>query len=338
MYLFELNSTFNLYVYNLTYIYSVFIYSVKRVGYLLQSYILCYSVPLLKYIQQDTMALTQIKKIQVDGVNVLYREAGNPQNPVMLLLHGFPSSSFQYRNLITLLQDKFHVIAPDFPGFGFTEVPAERNYKYTFDGLADTLIQFVDKLGLQKYSMYIFDYGAPTGLRLALKYPERVHGVVSQNGNAYEEGLGGFWDTIRPLWKDPTQEIRANLKKGLLNMATTKFQYETGAEPSKLIAPEAYTLDQALLERPGNDDIQIDLFYDYRNNLPLYPKFQEFFRKHQPKVLAIWGKGDPIFIPPGAEAFKRDQPNAHVDLVEGSHFLLETQVEYVADKIKAVLL
>ncbi|NWB26511.1 alpha/beta fold hydrolase [Pseudomonas gingeri] len=274
---------------------------------------------------------------EADGISVFYREAGAPDAPVLLLLHGFPSSSHQFRDLIPLLAEKYHLIAPDLPGFGFTEVPAERNYVYTFDALGETLRQFVDVLGLKRYALYFFDYGAPTGLRLALAYPERVSAIVSQNGNAYLEGLGEAWAPIRQYWAERSQANGQVINDAVLNLQGTRWQYVEGVSNPEVIAPEAYYLDALLLERPGNKDIQLDLFYDYQNNLKLYPAFQQFFRDTQVPTLAIWGKGDPFFIPPGAEAYKRDNPNAVVELLDTGHFALETHVGHIAQRIVDVL-
>lgn len=277
------------------------------------------------------------KSVEADGVKVFYREAGAADAPVLLLLHGFPSSSHQFRDLIPLLADKYRLIAPDLPGFGFTEVPAQRNYVYTFDALGETVRQFVDVLGLKRYAMYVFDYGAPTGLRLALAYPERVSAIISQNGNAYLEGLGDAWAPIRQYWADPSQANRQVINDAILHLEGTRWQYVEGVSNPEAIAPEAYYLDALLLERAGNKDIQLDLFYDYQNNLKLYPAFQQFFRDTHVPTLAIWGKGDPFFIPPGAEAYKRDNPQAVVELLDTGHFALETHVEHIARRIVEVL-
>jgi pimeloyl-ACP methyl ester carboxylesterase len=277
------------------------------------------------------------KFVETDGVRVFYREAGAADAPVLLLLHGFPSSSHQFRDLIPLLADKYRLIAPDLPGFGFTHVPAERNYAYTFDAIGKTLEAFVDVLGLKRYALYFFDYGAPTGLRLALAHPERVSAIISQNGNAYLEGLGEAWAPIRQYWADPSAENRQVINDAVLNLEGTRWQYVEGVSNPDVIAPEAYYLDALLLERPGNKDIQLDLFYDYRNNLKLYPAFQQFFRDAQLPTLAIWGNGDPFFIPPGAEAYKRDNPHAVVELLDTGHFALETHVEHIARRIVEVV-
>jgi pimeloyl-ACP methyl ester carboxylesterase len=279
---------------------------------------------------------TQHHRVDADGVSVFYREAGPAGAPVVLLLHGFPASSFQYRELIPLLADKYHVIAPDLPGFGFTEIPAARKYKYTFDALAKTIEAFTGALKLGKYALYVFDYGAPTGFRLALAHPERVTAIVSQNGNAYEEGLGDAWAPIRRYWEHPVSENREAIR-GVLNREGIRREYAVGIPNPELIAPEGYTLDAALIERPGNQDIQLDLFLDYANNVKLYPKFQEYFRTSKPPLLAIWGKRDLYFIPPGAEAFKRDIPNATVRFLDTGHFALETHVQEVAAAMREFL-
>lgn len=276
--------------------------------------------------------------VEADGVRVFYREAGDPAAPTLLLVHGYPSSSHQFRDLIPLLADKFHIVAPDLPGFGFTEVPAEREYHYSFDALAVTLGAFVDKLGLERYALYVFDYGAPTGLRLALAHPERVTGLVSQNGNAYLEGLGDAWEPIRAYWAEPgNPERRKVVHDAVLHLEGTRWQYLHGVKDETLVAPESYYLDALLLERPSNKDIQLDLFLDYANNLKLYPAFQAFFRDTRLPTLVIWGEHDPFFIPPGAEAFKRDNPNAVVELLDTGHFALETHVGHIAQRIHEVL-
>lgn len=271
---------------------------------------------------------------QADGVNIFYREAGNPALPALLLLHGFPTSSHQFRDLIPLLADKFHIIAPDLPGFGFTEVPAERNYPYTFDAFGQTLTAFVDALRLKRYAMYVFDYGAPAGLRLALAYPERVSGLISQNGNAYLEGLGDAWAPVRAYWEDPTEANGEVIRDAILTPEGVKWQYLHGVSDPQQIAPESYTLDTLLMDRPGNKEIQLALFLDYASNLRLYPAFQAFFRQQQLPTLVIWGKHDPFFIPPGAAAWQRDNPLAVVEMLESGHFALETHTAYIAQRIR----
>jgi pimeloyl-ACP methyl ester carboxylesterase len=274
------------------------------------------------------MPRTLIHRVTADGVNVFYREAGAVDAPVVLLLHGFPTSSFQYRELIPRLADRYRVIAPDLPGFGFTEVPEQRHYQYSFDALAHTILAFTDALNLKRYALYVFDYGAPTGFRLAMARPERVTAIVSQNGNAYEEGLGDAWAPVRRYWSNPSPENRETLRKGL-NAEGIRREYSVGIPNPELIAPEGYTLDAALMARPGNVDIQLDLFLDYANNVKLYPAFQEYFRKAKPPLLAIWGKRDLYFIPAGAEAFRRDIPSAIVEFVDTGHFALETHLEEI---------
>jgi len=282
------------------------------------------------------MQRTLIHRIKADGVNVFYREAGAPDAPDVLLLHGFPTSSFQFRELIPRLADQYHVIAPDLAGFGFTEVPERRHYKYSFDSLAETILAFTDALGLTRYALYVFDYGAPTGFCLAMARPDRETAIVSQNGNAYEEGLGDAWAPIRRYWSEPSLENREAIRKGL-NPDGMRREYSSGISNPDLIAPEGYTLDAALMARPGNTDIQLDLFLDYANNVKLYPAFQEYFRKSQPPLLAIWGKHDPYFVPAGAEAFRRDNPNAVVQLLDTGHFALETHVEEIAFAMREFL-
>ena len=287
--------------------------------------------------RNSSLPFPSIHKVEVDGVRMFYREAGDAEAPVILLLHGFPSSSFMFRELIPRLAEDYRVIAPDLPGFGFTEVPAERKYAYSFDQLAKTIDAFTGALHLSRYAIYIFDYGAPTGLRLAMAHPERVTAIISQNGNAYEEGLGDAWAPIRHYWDSPTAENRAVIAKAILNFDGTKWQYTHGVKNPDSVAPESYTLDAALLERPGNKDVQLDLFLDYASNVKLYPKFQEYFRRSKPPLLAIWGKNDPFFIPPGAEAFRKDIPNAKVQFLDTGHFAIETHGAEIAAAMKEFL-
>ncbi|MGH8656843.1 MAG: alpha/beta fold hydrolase [Gammaproteobacteria bacterium] len=275
--------------------------------------------------------------IDVDGHKLFYREAGNPAAPSILLLHGFPTSSHMYRDLIPLLADRYHVVAPDLPGFGFSDAPDRRQYHYTFDNLAKTIDQFTQLIGLRRYAIQVFDYGAPVGLRLALAHPDRITAIISQNGNAYEEGLGSDWDPIRKYWKEPTEANRIALRDFLKPEAIKSYQYIPNAADETRVAPEAYFLDSALLARPGNEGIQLDLFLDYASNVALYPKFQEYFRKQHPPLLAVWGKNDPLFIPPGAEAFKRDNPKAEVHFYDAGHFALETHVHAIAAEIRRFL-
>jgi pimeloyl-ACP methyl ester carboxylesterase len=286
---------------------------------------------------QKPQARVSFHKIEADGVQVFYREAGPANAPVVLLLHGYPTSSHMFRELIPRLATRYRVIAPDLPGFGFTTVPQERNYKYSFDALAHTANAFVEVLGLKKYALYVFDYGAPVGFRLAVAHPERVTAIVSQNGNAYEEGLGDSWDPIRRYWATPSPENREALRRAVLTPAGTRWQYTEGVSDPEMVAPESYTLDQALMERPGNTEIQLDLFLNYASNLKLYPTFQAYFREYKPPLLAIWGKNDPFFIPPGAEAYRRDNPNATVTLLDTGHFALETHLEEIAEAMHELL-
>ena len=273
----------------------------------------------------------------VDAHRIFYREAGNPEDATLLLLHGFPSSSHMFRNLIPLLVDRFHIVAPDLPGFGFSQSPPQSQFNYTFDNLAKVIEAFTETIGLMRYALYVFDYGAPVGFRLAVGHPERVTAIVSQNGNAYEEGLSDAWDPIRSYWAKPTTENRKTLRDALLNFEGTRWQYTHGVSNAEAVAPESYTLDAALLERPGNKDIQLDLFLNYASNLALYPVFQKYFRDAKPPLLAIWGKHDPFFLPPGAEAYRRDNPNATVELLDTGHFALETHVEEIAAAIRRLM-
>jgi pimeloyl-ACP methyl ester carboxylesterase len=266
----------------------------------------------------------------VDGHNIFYREAGPAKAPAVLLLHGFPSFSHQFRNLMPLLAERYRVVAPDLPGFGFSGAPDRAKFGYTFDHLAQVIDGFTRAVGLARYAIYVFDYGAPVGFRLALSHPERVTAIVSQNGNAYEEGLSSGWNPIQQYWKAPTAENRAALR-AFLTPATTRWQYVHGASDESLVAPEAWTLDAALLARPGNDEIQLDLFLDYANNVALYPEIHRYLRRRQPPLLAVWGKNDPFFLPAGAEAFQRDNPNAEVSFLDAGHFALETHAGEIAD-------
>lgn len=276
------------------------------------------------------------KTIEADGLKVFYREAGPKDAPILLLLHGYPSSSHMFRELMPILASRYRVIAPDLPGFGFTEVPEERKYSYTFDSFAKTVEAFVDALDLKRYAIYLFDYGAPTGYRLAVAHPERVTAIISQNGNAYEVGLSDAWNPIQKYWKQPTPENRDALRQ-FLTFDATKWQYTHGVADPSVIAPESYTLDAALLERPNVKEIQLDIFLNYASNVALYPTFQKYFRESKPPILAIWGKNDPFFLPAGAEAYRRDNSNVTVKLLDTGHFALETHVEEIADEIDQFL-
>jgi pimeloyl-ACP methyl ester carboxylesterase len=282
--------------------------------------------------------VTQVRynRADVDGLNIFYREAGPKDAPALLLLHGFPTSSHMFRDLIPQLADRFHVVAPDLPGFGQSDMPSRDKFTYTFDNMAAVIDRFTEVIGLKKFAIYIFDYGAPTGLRIAMKHPERITAIITQNGNAYEEGLSEGWNPIQAYWKDPSEANRAALR-GLLAPQTTYWQYTHGVSDATAVSPDGYTLDDFYLARPGADEIQLDLFGDYKSNVALYPKFQEYFRTHKPPLLAIWGDKDPFFLPPGAEAYKRDNPNATVKLLDTGHFALETHADEIAAAMREFL-
>jgi pimeloyl-ACP methyl ester carboxylesterase len=280
--------------------------------------------------------MTTYQRALVNGHGIFYREAGPKDAPSILLLHGFPTSSHMFRDLIPALAARYHVIAPDLPGFGFSEAPDRKVFPYTFENIANVVGKFTQTIGLDRYAIYIFDYGAPVGLRLALAHPERITAIVSQNGNAYEEGLSQGWNPIQKYWKEPTPVNRAALRD-FLTPEATKSQYFYGVADETLVAPEAFTLDSALLARAGNDEIQLDLFLDYASNVALYPKFQEYLRTHRPPLLAVWGKNDPFFLPKGAEAYRRDIPDAEVRLYDTGHFALETHVSEIGAAILTFL-
>ena len=280
--------------------------------------------------------MVRFKQVTVDGNKTFYREAGPETAPTILLLHGFPTSSHMFRNLIPALADRYHVVAPDLPGFGFSDAPDRKRLRYTFENLAQVIDSFTQAIGLQRFAPYVFDYGAPVGLRLAMAHPERITAIVSQNGNAYEVGLSEGWNPIQKYWKEPNEANRAALRE-FLKPEATKWQYTYGVQDASLVAPEAYELDSALLARPGNDEIQLDLFLDYASNVALYPKFQEYFRRSKPPLLAVWGKNDPFFIPAGAEAFQRDLPDAKVQFLDTGHFALETHAVEIASAMKDFL-
>lgn len=275
---------------------------------------------------------TYYRTVVVNGTKIFYREAGSPEAPTLLLLHGFPSSSHMFRDLIPLLAGHFRLVAPDFPGFGQSDMPDRKAYDYTFANIATTVAGFTGKIGLKKFAIYIFDYGSPVGLRLALKMPERISAIITQNGNAYEEGLSTGWDPIRAYWKDASQENRDALRV-FLKPETTTFQYTHGVADPTVVSPDGRSLDDFYLARPDAAEVQLDLFKDYANNVALYPQFQDYFRKHQPPLLAVWGKNDPFFLPAGAEAFKRDIPKAQVKFYDTGHFALETHCREIAHAI-----
>jgi pimeloyl-ACP methyl ester carboxylesterase len=282
------------------------------------------------------MSTIQYRTADVDGFKVFYREAGQAGKPKLLLLHGFPSSSHMFRDLIPLLSDSYHIIAPDLPGFGQSDMPPRDQFKYSFDNIAAVIDRFTEIVGFDRFAIYVFDYGAPTGLRIAVKHPERVTAIISQNGNAYVEGLSEGWNPIQAYWKDPSPANREALR-GFLAPATTRWQYTHGVSDEAVVSPDGIALDNHYLARQGADEVQLDLFGDYQSNVALYPKFQEYFRKHRPKFLAAWGKNDPFFLPPGAEAFKRDIPEAQVHLLDTGHFALETHAKVIAGLIRDFL-
>ncbi|MBW8891211.1 MAG: alpha/beta hydrolase [Burkholderiales bacterium] len=275
-----------------------------------------------------------LRRAEVGEVSVFYREAGDPERPAILLLHGFPTSSHQFRDLIPRLADRYHVIAPDLPGFGFTTVA--EGFDYSFAKLAEVMAAFTDAIGLTHYAIYVFDYGAPVGLRLALARPDAVTAIVSQNGNAYEEGLSDGWAPTRAYWADPSPANRETMR-AMLTLETTRWQYTHGAPDETQVAPEAYWLDYALMSRPGNDDIQLKLIADYVSNVALYPRIHDYFRTRKPPLLAVWGARDPFFLPEGAEAFRRDLPEAEVHFLNAGHFALETHGREIADLMRDFL-
>lgn len=281
------------------------------------------------------MSAARYRTQTVGDVEVFYREAGPSDAPVILLLHGFPTSSHMFRDLIPALADRYRLIAPDLPGFGLTKAPPRDQFTYSFDALADVIGGFVDAVGLKRYALYVFDYGAPTGLRLAMKHPERVTAIITQNGNAYVEGFSKEWGPWETYWRDPTPANREATRASLTDEAI-RFQHEHGA-PAGLVSPDAYILDTFYMHRPEAYEIQLDLILDYRTNVTLYPKFQEYFRKHRPPVLAVWGKNDAFFLPPGAEAYRRDVPDAEIHLLDAGHFALDTHHEEIAAYIRDFL-
>jgi len=283
------------------------------------------------------MSATKYKRVDVDGFRVAYREAGPVNGPVLLLLHGFPTSSHMFRDLIPKLANRYRVVAPDLPGFGQSDLLSRDRFKYTFSNLAKVMTRFTEVLKLNRFAAYIFDYGAPTGLRMAVEHPERVTAIISQNGNAYVEGLSDGWNPIRAYWKEPTQANRDALRQ-LLTPETTYWQYTTGVKDTSLVSPDGYNLDNYYMTRAGAHEVQLDLFLDYASNVEMYPKFQEYFRRHQPPLLAVWGKGDPFFLPPGAEAFRRDIRNAKIMFFDTGHFALETHCDEIAAAIRDFLL
>jgi len=276
------------------------------------------------------------RTVEVDGFKIFYREAGRKDAPKLLLLHGFPSASHMFRDLIPLLADRFHIIAPDLPGFGRSDMPSRETFRYIFDNVAQVIDRFTEVVGFDTYAVYVFDYGAPTGFRLAVKHPDRITAIISQNGNAYEEGLSEGWNPIRAYWQDASDANRRALRQFLAPEATI-WQYTHGVRDISMVSPDGYSLDNFYLARPGADEVQLDLMGDYKSNVALYPTFQAYFRKHQPPFLAVWGEADPFFLPAGAQAFKRDIPGAIVKFYATGHFALETHAREIAEAIKAFL-
>ncbi|WP_109530857.1 alpha/beta fold hydrolase [Nocardia aurea] len=276
------------------------------------------------------------RTVVIDGLDVFYREAGDPSAPALVLLHGFPTSSIAYQELIADLADEFHLIAPDYPGFGHSSAPAADEWDYTFDRLADVVDRLVDSLGVRRYAVYVHDYGSPVGFRLAVRHPDRITGIITQNGNAYEDGLTPFWEVLRKAWADPSAQNVEPLRT-LYTREATHWQYSHGVSDASLVNPDKEALDQALLDRPGNHDIQLALFLDYRTNVERYPVWHDYLRIHQPPVLAVWGRHDEIFGPEGALAFARDVKNAEVHLLDTGHFALETHLPEIASLVRRFL-
>jgi len=282
------------------------------------------------------MTAVKYRSADVEGVKVFYREAGPADGPALLLLHGFPSASHMFRELIPLLADRFRLVAPDLPGFGQSDMPPRSNFTYTFDHLAEIMSRFTEVVDLKRFAVYVFDYGAPTGFRIAVNHPERITAIISQNGNAYEEGLSEGWNPIRAYWQEPSPAHREALRV-FLTPETTRWQYTHGVIDQSAVSPDGLSLDNFYLARPGADEIQLDLFGDYKSNVALYPTFQHYFRTHRPPFLAVWGKNDPFFLPPGAEAFKRDIPDAVIRFFDTGHFALETHAADIAAAIRDFL-
>ena len=276
------------------------------------------------------------RKIDVDGFGVFYREAGPKDAQTILLLHGFPTAGHMFRDLIPRLADRFHVVAPDLPGFGQSDMPARAAFTYTFENIANVVDRFTERIGLHRFAIYVFDYGAPTGFRIAARHPDRITAIVSQNGNAYEEGLSDGWNPIRAYWREPTPANRDALRS-MLTPETTRWQYTHGVPDATAVSPDGHSLDDFYLARAGADEIQLDLFGDYKSNVDLYPTFQKYFRAHKPPFLAAWGKNDPFFLPAGAEAFRRDIPDATIRFFDTGHFALETHANEIAGAIRELL-
>jgi pimeloyl-ACP methyl ester carboxylesterase len=282
------------------------------------------------------MTTIHYRRVEVGGLKLFYREACKSDAPSLLLLHGFPTAGHVFRGLIPQLGEQFRVVAPDFPGFGQSEMPSRERFHYTFDNIACVIDRFTEVVGLARFGIYVFDYGAPTGFRLAMRHPERIAAIISQNGNAYEEGLSEGWNPMRAYWTQPSEANREALR-AFLSPETTIWQYTHGVPDTTLVSPDGFSLDNFYLQRPGADEIQLDLFGDYKSNVALYPEFQSYFRKYKPPLLAVWGKNDPFFLPTGAEAFKRDIPSAEVRFFDTGHFALETHCDEIATVIRDFL-
>lgn len=281
--------------------------------------------------------IIRYRTIDVDGIRIFYREAGSRTKPTLLLLHGFPTASHMFRDLIPLLAEEFHLIAPDLPGFGQSDMPRREAFGYSFDKLAEVMHRFTEVIGFNRFAIYIFDYGAPVGLRIAASHPEKITAIISQNGNAYAEGLSPGFEPAQAYWADPTNTEKRNALRTMLAPETTLFQYTHGVDDAERVSPDGMTLDNAYLARPGNDEIQLDLIGDYASNVAAYPRFQAYLRENQPPLLAVWGQNDPFFLPAGAEAFRRDVPNAEIHFYETGHFALETHAQEISEAIKEFL-
>jgi len=286
--------------------------------------------------REKAMVAINYRTADVDGLKIFYREAGPKDAPTLLLLHGFPSAGHMFRDLIPRLSDRFHLVAPDLPGFGQSDMPARTKFSYTFDRIAEVIDRFTEVIGLKRFAIYVFDYGAPTGFRIAAKHPERIAAIISQNGNAYEEGLSEGWNPIQTYWREPTKANRDALRT-FLSPETTYWQYTHGVSDPSVVSPDGYALDDFYLTRPGAHEAQLDLFLDYASNVALYPQFQAYFRAHRPPLLAVWGRNDPFFLPAGAEAYKRDIPGAVVEFLDTGHFALETHPDEIAAAIDTLM-
>jgi pimeloyl-ACP methyl ester carboxylesterase len=295
-------------------------------------------VGLTEPVAAEQSVTVRYKTVKVGDLDIFYREAGPKDAPTLLLLHGFPTSSQMFRNLIPAIADRYHVVAPDYPGYGHSSMPPHDKFAYSFDNLAKVMDEFTEKVGLTRYALYVMDYGAPVGYRLAVKHPERVTAIVVQNGNAYDEGLDNdFWKPIKAYWNEPNSKAKRDAIRNLVTYEATKWQYVTGVKDPDLVSPDGAAHDQFLLDRKGNDEIQLDLFLSYGSNPPLYPSWQEYFRKHQPPMLIVWGKNDQIFPAAGAEPYKRDLKTLEYYLLDTGHFALETNGDEIAQRMREFL-